>query len=148
MPRGRLINKMVAGFTLFDATTTVFDENYNEPVGDRVESAVVEIPCQVEEPTWYISKFSPQGLSAEGSVSVILHFEDIEAQGLVSPEGHCTINVGAQLQYIRREAGPMVESYPEGLYVMDTQTSSWGLASGNDPTRNLLFLLLGERLND
>lgn len=148
MPRGRLINRMVAGFLLEDPAATTFNHDYSEPVGPRAETPVIEIPCQVEEPTWYISQFSAGGLEGEGSLSLVLHFSDIELRGLLSPEGHCTINVGARLSYIRREAGPVVESYPTPLYVIDVQSSSWGLSVDNDPTRNLLFLLIGERLND
>ena len=148
MSRGRLINKMIAGFHLLDATATSYDEDYTEPIGNRVDASVVEVLCQVEEPGWYMSTFTPRGLKGEGTVSIILHFEDIESLGLLSPTGRPTINSGTKLSYIKRENGLMVEEYPEGLYVLDVQTSSWGLSVDNDPTRNLLFLLLGARLND
>lgn len=145
MSRGRLINIMTAGFQRQDVVSTVQDPVYNEPVVDRVDLPVNELPCQVEEPSWFRATFKPGGLEQDGEITIILHYADLEASGLIDANGTPLINIGTRLNYVRRTLGPIIQQWPEGVYVVQARDSSFGLSVDADPTRNLLILLLAPR---
>jgi hypothetical protein len=146
MSRGRLMNIMSASFAYLDPLLTVYDADYTVPVGARAEITVT-LPCQVEEPTWFRATFKQQGLQEDGEVTLILHYQDLETLGLLDLDHKPLINIGTRLTSLNTAAGVVLTNFtdPPGMYVIQARDSSFGLSIDNNPTRNLLFLLLAPR---
>jgi hypothetical protein len=145
--RGKLINKIISTWAVLDAETTSYDPYYKEPETSRSEKTLIELPCQVEEPSWFRAKFSYTGIEQSGEVSIILHFPDLEKNNLIDDKGFSKINIGARLVKLSTVDGNLIQEFdnPPGMYVTVAKDSSFGLAYGKSATRNLLILLLSPR---
>ena len=146
--RGRLINKMICGLYRIDESSTTYDKYLQESVGNPVELSVVELPCQIEDPSWFNATFKPTGLEQDGQYTVILHYEDLEKHGLLNAEGNPVFTIGCRLGFIKDNVGNMVQSFETlkpDMYCIQARPSSFGLAAFGRPTRNLWIMLFGNR---
>ena len=159
--RGRLIFQFRAEVERVDTdairTAGDYDDDFREVVkvdgdGDgigetqRVYRAADTVPCQVEPDSWETLRAHALGLDPEVDVTLVFHFRDLEAQGLVTPEGKALIHVGDRLRRINDRQGALVHevTYPPGLYVVDATDASYGLNMAL-PRRNLLLVRFQER---
>jgi hypothetical protein len=113
----------------------------------RREHAPVRLPCQVEADTYEALARAAAGHTPRSSFKLVLHFADLEREGLVEPQtGEARVRVGDRLGAIYDKAGVLVQSVrtPPGLYVTEARPVGWGLDPVR-PTRNLLLLTLGDR---
>lgn len=148
MPRGRLINKLNATFALLDSASTVYDSDYHDVAfGETKQETTITIPCQVEEATWFRAAFKYHGIEQDGEITLILHYEDIEFFSMLDTNNQPLISIGSRLVSLAKTSGVSVVSYPDppGMYVVQARDSSYGLAMDQNPTRNLLILLLSPR---
>lgn len=147
--RGRLINKMSVVFALLDPATTPYDPDYMVPDPTDIgrQETLITLPAQIEESSWFRGAFKPQGLEQAGEISVILHYADLELFGQLDANGAPRISIGSRLVSISTSLGAVVRNFPNppGMFVTEARDSSWGLSVDNNPTRNLLFLLLAPR---
>lgn len=142
--RGRLINPILATFKILNKDTTTYNRAYKEPIGDRGETEY-QLRCQVEEGSWFRAKFGNTGVQATGEKAIILHYPDLEMNSLLDSSGNSIIHIGARLEKLETLNGDLIIQYDDGLYAIQANDSSFGLAAFGVPTRNLLFLLFSPR---
>lgn len=139
--------------------TSGYDELFRAPVkvladGDdqtgvkaRIESALIQLPAQIEPDQMNQLSMLLSGESPESnSFRVVFHYNDLEDQGLLHPDGTPTIKKRDRLTRILNMDGDLVETIanPPGLFVEQVMSRGWGLG-GSSPTRNLLFVDFAER---
>lgn len=155
--RGRLIFRQLA--EIHRATAGLEDPDFREPElgsprdgGDigtvlRRELPVLRVPCQVDgEATEEASRMFPSGDSPVMGISLLLHFADLEAQGLIDEKTGAPLlgprdRLGALLDARGRPI--MVVPPQPGLYVVETRLLGFGL--GSSPRANLLRLSFADR---
>ena len=172
--RGKLIRPLIVEIAQYDivatdaftapGVTSGFDDFFREPVkvdaaadggpGERVrieKDPHLFLPAQIEPEIWEAINVVNVGNSPESMLGLVLHFEDLEASGLVHPDGTAHIKVSDRIValYAMNEDGTtgaqvVAVNNPPGLYVDEAQPRGLGMG-GN---RNLLLLKVGPRGND
>lgn len=169
--RGRLIHPFKAKIYRLDVTATAadpdaggprtagYDRTFREPkrivsatnTNSRKELAPVLLPCQFEgDEQQGALKQTSAGDDGGTTIRLILHFQDLEAMGLVDPtSGEALIRKGDRFEsmhdYTSEELIQFVggASLGEGgLYCVEARPVSWGLSGMR---RNLLIAVFNDR---
>lgn len=161
--RGRLIQQFIAVLYRVDtlATSTVagggYDPEFGEPlpVADGTllgasslrERAPIRIPCQLDRKTWGAAGAARSGYEEVADIIVTLHYQDLEAAGLIGADGVPQIYAGDRLGAIEDLTGAVQEVFanPPGMFVTDLERAGYGLAAFGTPRFNLLFLYCSKR---
>ena len=161
--RGRLIWPHVAVIGRIDTAATDaidppgpptdgYDPIFSEPRAFGEEDArqvaraeiITRIPCQLEPDFLERVQALSNGQNMDGDAKIVLHFRNIEGQGLLDADNEPVFQKGDRLYEIRHEdTNALINRVPDppGLYLV-----SWFYAyglSGRD--RNLMILGFNER---
>lgn len=159
--RGRLIFPMLVDVARFDPAATAgpasdgFDDEFREPVVDppaggssgrgtvRREETVVTLHAQVEDDSFEALEMLRTGRSPRSAVRLVFHFAELEAQGLLDPDGLPLLRINDRLVSIRRPDGSLVQNIPNppGLFCTESQPRAFGLGG----ERNLLLMSFESR---
>lgn len=154
--RGRLINPQIVELAQLDTDATAsaggYDPIFREPTpagatGDaRVEKAAIYLPCQVEIGEYERTNMRPAGNDPSTRITLVFHFEDLEAEGMIDANGHPTIRLGDRAVSIRRlDDNSVIQKLGlngAGVYAVEVQPQSFGLSGGE---RNLLVVTFTDR---
>lgn len=131
-----------------------YDPIYREPikvptsptdrvgVSARVELPVIQIPAQIEAEQFDKLQMLLSGNSPAEMFRCILHFRDIERQGLTRPNGVAAFSPGDRLvRVLHKRDLTLVQDFPDppGMHLEQAMPRGWGL-SRRSATRDLLFL--------
>jgi hypothetical protein len=168
MSRGRLIRPFLVTIARLDTHATAadpdgsgdleagYDDEFREPVivppsdtessargtVNRVESTV-QLHAQIEEEDFMTLRMMSTGNSPNSLIRCVLHFKELEAEGLVDDNGMPKLNVNDRLTAIHDRNGNLVMNVPDnpGLYCTEAQPRGHGLGY----KRNLLLMTFEER---
>lgn len=166
--RGRLIYPFLIDIARLDTDATAedpqgagpaglgYDDDFMEPVvvassspddtrrGSvrRVEDTV-QIRAQIEDDSWEALQALASGRSPSSLVRCVLHFKDIEAQGLLDPDGLPLLRVNDRLAAIRELDGTLIQNVPNppGMHCTEAQPRSFWRGS----KRNLFLMTFEAR---
>ncbi|HKZ39983.1 MAG TPA: hypothetical protein VJ044_03425 [Candidatus Hodarchaeales archaeon] len=167
--RGRLIFPFLIDLRRLDTVATAvdpdgvgalasgYDETFKEVekvlqtpsnqlgVSARKEKAALILPAQIEPEMFDKLEMMISGQSPISKFAVVLHYRDLESNGLVSATtGKPLINKNDRLDGIYNiRTNALIEKIPNppGLFVVQVQSRSFGLG----PDRNLLLLVFEQR---
>lgn len=164
--RGRLIFPMLVRIGRIDPAsmaidpdgagplTSSFDADFREPVrvqngtqagaSARLESALVDIPAQIEDQEWKSLSMETTGNDPRTTITAVFHFADLERLGFIDPttkNATCPI-VGDRLDAIVDPNTGVVEQKAPGIYCVHAEPRSYGLGARR---RNLLVCTFSER---
>lgn len=158
--RGRLIFAFLAEIYRLRAETAPphapsMDPDFLEPVPQddagsdpfaRPELPPVRLPCQVEPQRVERLRHHAGANAPASTVVLILHFKDLERQGLVSPTGQALLQPSDRLGALYDRHGTLVQTIrtPPGLYLTEARPLGFGLGRGR-ARRNLLHLTFEAR---
>lgn len=166
MPRGRLIFPFVVELAQLDTVqmardpdgagpqTSGYDFDFREPVvvkrstEDNIGTALREercarVRCQIEDKEFEAIRQVLGGTSPDSAITLVFHFKDLEAAGMVDDNGQATIRINDRLSKIFDCDENLIETIrdPPGLYVTSATSAGFGISR----KRNLLIVKFGER---
>lgn len=162
MARGRLIFPFLVDVGQVDTVATAavvdggYDDEFREPIivppvsgsGRGTvsrEEATYTYKCQIEPTVFEALQAMATGQSPNSEIMLVMHFRDLEIDGLLDSNGKPLIRRGDRFIQIRDyKTGDVIEVIPSspGLYVSEVRSTGFGLSSLK---RNLLFVTFEER---
>lgn len=165
--RGRLIHPFLIRIAPLDIAGTAadpdgagalesgYDKYTREPVrvpnntqrgsSARKEKDPIDLLAQVEDAAWEALTMMRTGNSARTELTIVIHFSELEARGLVSETTGAALvpKVGDRLVSIHNREGVLIQEVPNppGLYCMQPQPRGYGLGE----SRNLLVCTFEDR---
>lgn len=150
--RGRILAPFLAELAQLDTQATTVNAVLQEPTvtydpvtgarsGGRAEK-LVRVRCQVETGTFQAQGMTPTGDIPRSSLTLVFHFEDLEAAGLIGPENRPMINVNDRLVRLLTEDGIEQQSFVRSpVYVTEATPAGFGFGG----FANLLVVRMGDR---
>jgi hypothetical protein len=162
MARGRLIFPFLVDIAQVDtvATAAVTDGGYDDVFREPImvppvsgsgrgtisrEEVTYTYKCQIEPDTFQALDSMISGKSPNSEITIVMHYKDLELDGLVDSSGKPLLRTGDRMAQIRHyRTGAVIEEIPSspGLYVVQVRSEGFGLSS---LARNLLFVTFKER---
>lgn len=156
--RGRLIFPFIANIARLDTSTTEDEDGYDhefrtvkhrypdgvrgERVSERRELPIVSLPCQVE-----VQQFGEQTMARSGNMpktnmTLVLHFKDLEAQGLINDDQSPKLDVNARLvSLLNARTRRVAQTMGPNIYLVEAQVGGFGLGG----QRNLILARFEDR---
>lgn len=150
--RGRILAPFTAELAQLDSQATTVNAVLKEPTvridpvtGERTTGRaekLTQVRCQVETGTFQAQDMAPTGDIPRSSLTLVMHFEDLEAAGLIGPENRPLINVNDRLVRILTEDGVEQQSFVRSpVYVTEATPAGFGFGGAV----NLLVVRFGDR---
>jgi len=108
----------------------------------RVES-VVRLSAQIEDDAFDAMQMMTTGQSPRSMVRLVLHFRELEREGLLDDDGLPMLRKSDRLDAIYRPTGELIQRIPNppGLFCVEPQPRSFFVGA----RRNLLLLMFESR---
>ena len=162
--RGRLLWPMVLHISRLDTASTEsntlgnadlvagYDRIFREPVTDeegndsRVYMGPVAVCAQVNSSQkGYARKIKqlPGGRELQYNIRTVLHYQELETRGLLTPSGDCIFQPSDRLDAIYNKAGELLKDFScNPLFICHVRDAGWGLSG---LTRNLVEIYWSDR---
>lgn len=155
MPRGRLINPILAELARLDTSTTETSGGYDPdfkslkttyPQGVRTSSrkelAPIRVRCQVEPAAWEAQRQTDAGNSPSTLLVLCFHYVDLERASLIDAHGDPLIRVNDRVLALYTTRGALVQRCSErGFYATKVDLGSGWLSA----KRNILLVTFENR---